>query len=180
MTLSAWQSVFTGLRYGPGGNGTQASPILITRRCRVHAPWHSDLEKSFLGTTIPAGTRWAMKAFSRAHRYAIFAHPNVAPFVSRQLIQRFTHSSPPPEYVERVATAFESRSLHRHWRPAVRHRSTRRSSGDPGRSPARARPVQRTNWQFGYDCVRQGPRTGPQIYPMGPKAFNVSGVNCAE
>ncbi|MCF6275895.1 MAG: DUF1800 domain-containing protein, partial [Robiginitomaculum sp.] len=38
----------------------------------------------------------------------IFNHPNVAPFVSRQLIQRFVTSHPKPQYVQRVATAFES------------------------------------------------------------------------
>lgn len=97
--------VFTGLRFGPGGNGTRG-PDSNYMPLQVHAPWHSDSEKSFLGTTIPAGTL-GDESISRAID-TIFAHPNVAPFVSRQLIQRFTHSSPPPEYVERVATAFET------------------------------------------------------------------------
>ena len=38
----------------------------------------------------------------------LFAHPNVAPFISRLLIQRFTASSPNPAYVGRVAATFES------------------------------------------------------------------------
>jgi uncharacterized protein (DUF1800 family) len=37
----------------------------------------------------------------------VFYHPNCAPFVSRQLIQRLVTSNPTPAYVERVATAFE-------------------------------------------------------------------------
>ena len=37
----------------------------------------------------------------------IFNHPNVAPFVARQLIQRFVTSNPEPAYIERVARAFE-------------------------------------------------------------------------
>jgi len=37
---------------------------------------------------------------------SIFHHPNVAPFISRQLIQRFVTSNPDPAYVERVATVF--------------------------------------------------------------------------
>jgi uncharacterized protein (DUF1800 family) len=37
----------------------------------------------------------------------IFAHPNVGPFVSRQLIQRLVASNPSPEYVRRVAARFE-------------------------------------------------------------------------
>lgn len=36
----------------------------------------------------------------------IFYHPNVGPFVSRQLIQRLVTSNPSPEYIARVATIF--------------------------------------------------------------------------
>jgi len=36
----------------------------------------------------------------------IAQHANVAPFISRQLIQRFTTSNPSPAYIERVATTF--------------------------------------------------------------------------
>jgi hypothetical protein len=38
----------------------------------------------------------------------LFHHPNVAPFVSHRLIQRFTTSNPSPRYVEAVATAFST------------------------------------------------------------------------
>lgn len=34
-------------------------------------------------------------------------HPNTAPFISKQLIQRFVTSNPSPEYVERVAKKFK-------------------------------------------------------------------------
>lgn len=36
----------------------------------------------------------------------IFNHPNVGPFISKQLIQRLVTSNPTPEYVARVATRF--------------------------------------------------------------------------
>ncbi|MEM9810652.1 MAG: DUF1800 family protein, partial [Pseudomonadota bacterium] len=36
----------------------------------------------------------------------LLAHPNVAPFVSKQLIQKFVTSNPTPDYVERVANTF--------------------------------------------------------------------------
>lgn len=36
----------------------------------------------------------------------LFAHPNVAPFISKQLIQRLVTSNPSPAYVARVATVF--------------------------------------------------------------------------
>ena len=67
---------------------------------------HSELEKVFLGTTIPAGTPGDETIQTALD--TIFNHPNVAPFVSRQLIQRFTQSDPSPAYIESVATAFES------------------------------------------------------------------------
>ncbi len=38
----------------------------------------------------------------------IFAHPNVAPFVSKQLIQRLVTSNPSPAYVSRVAAVFNN------------------------------------------------------------------------
>ncbi|MBH9578617.1 DUF1800 family protein [Inhella proteolytica] len=37
---------------------------------------------------------------------ALFQHPNMGPFVAKQLIQRFTRSNPSPAYVQRVAAAF--------------------------------------------------------------------------
>lgn len=67
---------------------------------------HSPLEKTFLGTTIPENTG-GVETLTRALD-TIAEHPNVAPFISRQLIQRFTASSPSPEYVERVARVFEA------------------------------------------------------------------------
>jgi len=36
----------------------------------------------------------------------IMAHPNVAPFISSQLIQRFVTSNPSPDYLRRVAQVF--------------------------------------------------------------------------
>ena len=35
-------------------------------------------------------------------------HPNVAPFISKQLIQRFVTSNPTPAYVRRIATVFNN------------------------------------------------------------------------
>ena len=62
--------------------------------------------KTFLGTTIPAGTDGATSL--KLALDTIFTHPNVAPFVSRQLIQRLVTSNPSPAYVARVATVFNN------------------------------------------------------------------------
>lgn len=38
----------------------------------------------------------------------LFMHPNAAPFMARQLIQRLTTSNPSPAYIDRVAAVFEN------------------------------------------------------------------------
>ncbi|MEM7292984.1 MAG: DUF1800 family protein [Pseudomonadota bacterium] len=75
------------------------------RPLRIYADHHSGRPKSFLGTYIPAGVSGDDSV--RMALDALFNHANVAPFVSRQLIQKFTTSDPSPDYVYRVATAFE-------------------------------------------------------------------------
>jgi len=68
--------------------------------------WYATQEKSFLGVTIPGDTDQE-EAFEIAIS-TIFNHPNVAPFISNLLIQRFVTSNPSPGYIERVATVFNS------------------------------------------------------------------------
>lgn len=46
----------------------------------------------------------------------IAGHMNVAPFISRQLIQRFITSNPSPAYIERVARVFEDNGAPEHER----------------------------------------------------------------
>ena len=71
----------------------------------VHDPGkHSLLEKRFLGTVIPAGTPGP--ASLRIALDTLFAHPNVGPFLARQMIQRLVTSHPSPAYVRRVAGVF--------------------------------------------------------------------------
>ena len=66
---------------------------------------HDKEEKVILGdTTIPAG-QWGYQDVEDALD-AIHEHPNVGPFIGRQLIQRLVTSNPVPEYVQRVAEAF--------------------------------------------------------------------------
>ncbi len=85
------------------GSGT-ATPDFV-RRPMIQVPSRYETgAKTFLGTTIPAGTD-AVTCLSAALD-TIFAHQNVAPFFSRQLIQRLVTSNPSPAYVARIAAAF--------------------------------------------------------------------------
>ncbi|ABC62490.1 DUF1800 domain-containing protein [Erythrobacter litoralis] len=68
--------------------------------------FHSDEEKSFLGTTIAPGTGAAETL--RLTLDALYNHPNVGPFLGRQMIQRLVTSNPSPAYVQRVAETFNN------------------------------------------------------------------------
>jgi uncharacterized protein (DUF1800 family) len=72
----------------------------------AYPAYHSTEAKTFLGTTIAAQTGAADSLRIALDRLA--AHPNVGPFIGRQLIQRFTTSNPSPAYVSAVARAFAS------------------------------------------------------------------------
>lgn len=73
-----------------------------------HADRHSEgpIVVPKLGLNIPAGTSGPDAL--RMALDAIFNHPNVGPFVARQLIQRLVTSNPSPAYVARVARVFNA------------------------------------------------------------------------
>jgi uncharacterized protein (DUF1800 family) len=62
--------------------------------------------KTVLGQTIAAGLDGEQTL--EAAIGVLMAHPNMAPFISRQFIQRLVTSNPSPDYVSRVATVFNS------------------------------------------------------------------------
>jgi uncharacterized protein (DUF1800 family) len=70
---------------------------------------HDTGAKTILGQAIPAGQ--TAEADLVAALSIIFNHPNVGPFVSRQLIEHLVTSNPSPAYVQRVAQAFNSGSF---------------------------------------------------------------------
>ena len=67
---------------------------------------HDTGAKTFLGQTIPAGQ--SAEQDLAAALGIIFNHPNVAPFVATQLIEKLVTSNPSPAYVQRVAQAFNT------------------------------------------------------------------------
>ena len=95
--------VFTGFNLDSSDNTT---PERLRRPLIITAATHETGAKTFLGTTIAAGTSGPDSL--RAALDAIFAHPNVPPFIAKQLIQRLVTSNPPPAYVERIARIFEN------------------------------------------------------------------------
>jgi uncharacterized protein (DUF1800 family) len=72
---------------------------------------HDPGPKSFLGGTIPNRTNLPKSQWEQDIPEAItiiFNHPNVAPFISRRLIQRLVLSNPSPAYIQRIATVFNN------------------------------------------------------------------------
>lgn len=107
--ITGLAKVFTGLSFSGTGflTGIRNLPLSsYYTPLSMFDEFHSDEEKNFLGTTIPANTDGETSIDMALD--AIFANPNVGPFVGRQLIQRFVTSHPSPEYVSRVANAFNT------------------------------------------------------------------------
>lgn len=103
--------VFTGLSWGGGDTsrsrfkGWESAPRKETLPMQGYPQYHSTSEKRFLGVTLPGGDDDAI-AEVRSALDVIASHPNVGPFIGRQLIQRLVTSNPSPAYVARVATVF--------------------------------------------------------------------------
>src|SRR5574337_1157690 len=87
-----------------GSNRTIYPTSRATRRMVLTASRHSTLAATFLGTTVPANTDGATAL--KVALDALAGHPNVGPFIARQMIQRLVTSNPSPGYVARVAAAF--------------------------------------------------------------------------
>ena len=105
-------AVFTGWTYAqPGVANPVFFPGVATQSWRLPminiASRHSPDAKTILnGVTIPAGQTAAQDLKTTLD--TIFNHPNVGPFICRQLIQRLVTSNPSPGYVYRVASVFNN------------------------------------------------------------------------
>ncbi|MEZ5920765.1 MAG: DUF1800 family protein [Parvularculaceae bacterium] len=108
--ITGLAKVFTGLSWDDGRFGGEQPdrtvPTASYSPLAVFPEWHSTSATSFLGASVPAGTG-AAAAIDIALD-TLFQHDNIAPFVSKQLIQRFVTSNPSPQYVANVTAAFET------------------------------------------------------------------------
>lgn len=95
--------VFTGWDFDLTVSKTD-TPDFLRRPMIQIAARHETGASTFLGSTVPAGLTGEQSL--KAALDIIFAHPNVAPFISRQLIQRLVTSNPSPAYVQRISAVF--------------------------------------------------------------------------
>ena len=103
--IREFAKIFTGLSYGgPGAFFGNQDPA-FTVPMRMFDAAHEPGEKRLLnGAVVPAGQTGIQDVDAAIDN--LFNHPNVGPFIGRQLIQRLVTSNPSPAYVERVASAF--------------------------------------------------------------------------
>jgi hypothetical protein len=105
-TVTQFARVFTGMINTAPPAGTQGvlnyrDPMIVRESN------HDTGTKTLLnGVTLPA-SQTTMTDIN-AGLDNLFNHPNVAPFIGKQLIQHLVTSNPSPAYVERVARAFNN------------------------------------------------------------------------
>ena len=106
--IKAFAHVYTGWNF----NGTSAQDWWrFARNYNTMLPmtpvqeFHDTGEKQlFNNVIIPANQ--SAEADLKIALDTIFNHPNVGPFIGKQLIQKLVTSNPSPEYIARVATVF--------------------------------------------------------------------------
>lgn len=116
--ISGMAQVFTGFSWAcpaaPASNGcfnngssnNVSDPDRHFKPMVAYPQFHSTTAKNFLGVTIPAQNPANPAASLKVALDTLDAHPNTAPFISRQLIQRLVTSNPSPDYVRAVASVF--------------------------------------------------------------------------
>jgi hypothetical protein len=81
-------------------------PMVVTVQGGVEVDHDTGPKTLLNGVTIPAGTNAQTELNIAIDN--IFNHPNVGPFIGKNLIQHLVTSNPSPAYVGRVATAFNN------------------------------------------------------------------------
>ncbi len=116
--VSGLASVFTGYGWytsNPNAVGTLPAFSGVNKPIegwlnpmQPYPAYHSTLQKTFLGVTVAASTNSNPPGDLKIALDTIFNHPNVGPFIGKQLIQRLVTSNPSPAYVSRVAGVFNN------------------------------------------------------------------------
>ncbi len=109
-TVENLARVFTGWTYA---NFNNATPPTRNNASYYDYPMlpvasnHDTTAKVLIGGFVLPANQGATQDLNMAVDH-LFAHPNVAPFISKQLIQKLVSSDPSPAYVARIATVFNN------------------------------------------------------------------------
>ena len=103
--IREFAKIFTGLSFGgPNAFFGNTDPNFLAPMQMFDAEHEPGSKRLLNGTIVPAG-QTGMQDIDAAIEN-LFNHPNVGPFIGKQLIQRLVTSNPSPNYIERVARAF--------------------------------------------------------------------------
>jgi uncharacterized protein (DUF1800 family) len=177
---AGWSNCCTNL--GPGV-GADIQPM------RSYASHHSTDEKAFLGVDIPTGSSDSDGDLKTALD-TLFNHPNLPPFVSKQLIQHLVTSNPSPAYVGRVAAVFTDNGsgIRGDMKAVIRAillddeaRNTITASNNPQFGKVREPLIRYANWARGFSAqsrtgVYMVGDTGDPIYGLGQMSLTAPSV----
>jgi uncharacterized protein (DUF1800 family) len=103
-------NAFTGWASAPAshtGDGAWQYDLNQTAPMVAYQDHHDTDAKTIIGgVQLPAGE--SAEADLKIALDTVFNHPNVGPFIGKQLIQRLVTSNPSPAYVQRVAQVFNN------------------------------------------------------------------------
>ena len=107
-TVEGFAHVFTGWTYPllPGGTQRTHNPKNFLGDMVAVASNHDTGAKALLNGTIEPANLDIGSDLANAMRN-VFVHPNVGPFIGRQLIQKLVTGDPSPQYVARIANVFD-------------------------------------------------------------------------
>jgi uncharacterized protein (DUF1800 family) len=144
-------------------------PMQDYNRYAANTDFHSISAKNFLGVTIPAQTLTTADTQGdlKIALDTLFNHPNVGPFIGRQLIQRLVTSNPSPQYVARVAAAFNDNGAGKRgdmkavWKAILLDPEARSTSSSPSYGKVREPVVRLANFLRAFNATsRTGRFTG--------------------
>jgi uncharacterized protein (DUF1800 family) len=98
----------TGWVYAPKtGASMPPNPLNTAVSMIPNEPAHDTGTKTLLNGTMVAANQTTTQDLDSVIDN-VFNHPNVGPFISRQLIQHLVTSNPSPAYIQRIATVFNN------------------------------------------------------------------------
>jgi uncharacterized protein (DUF1800 family) len=103
--IREFAKIFTGLSYGGSFSFFGNEQPQFLSPMRMFDAEHEPGSKRLLNATVVPTGQTGMQDIDAAIDN-LFNHPNVGPFIGKQLIQRLVTSNPSPAYIERVARAF--------------------------------------------------------------------------
>ena len=115
--ITEFAKIFTGLTYdfegdphifwNPSFTSGWLNPYTATRPMKMWNDEHEPGSKTLLNNYVVSAGQTGMQDVNEALDH-LFNHPNVGPFIGRQLIQRLVKSNPSPAYIARVTAVFNN------------------------------------------------------------------------